>query len=82
MGGMKLLIPIAELIDKDAELVRLGKNLDKIKVEIEKISKKLENPGFVSKAPKAVVENEVKKLADLELKLAGLLEQISKISAL
>ena len=82
VGNMKLLIPIAGLIDKDAELDRLSKLANKARDELDKITKKLANPGFVSKAPKAVVENEKKKLADLEVKISGVAEQIEKISAL
>lgn len=82
VGNMKLLIPIAGLIDKEAELDRLNKLANKTRDELDKITKKLANQGFVSKAPKAVVENEKKKLANLEVKISGVSEQIEKISAL
>ena len=82
VGNMKLLIPIAGLIDKDAELARLNKQKMQVQAEHEKILLKLSNPGFVTKAPAQVVENERKKLADLEVKQSGILEQIEKISAL
>lgn len=82
VGNMKLLIPIAGLIDKDAELERLNKLVNKTRDEFDKITRKLANQGFVSKAPTAVVDNEKKKLAVLEIKIAGVAEQIEKISAL
>ncbi len=82
VDNMKLLIPIAGLIDQDAELDRLNKLASKTRDELDKTAKKLANQGFVSKAPEAVVENEKKKLADLEARLSGIVEQTEKISAL
>lgn len=82
LRNMKLLIPIAGLIDKDAELGRLNKLAQQIQGELEKIISKLDNQGFVSQAPKQVVENERKKLSDLEVKKSGIAEQIEKITAL
>lgn len=82
VGRMRILVPIAGLIDKDAELERLGKQLGRFADEIHRTRKKLDNKGFVSKAPRAVVDNERTKLADLHAKKAGIAEQIHKISAL
>ncbi len=64
VGEMKVLIPMAGLIDKAAELARLEKEIGKITSDMERISKKLENPNFVDKAPAAVVQKEKDKLAD------------------
>jgi hypothetical protein len=55
VGDMKILIPMAGLIDKDAELKRLDKEIGKLRGDIERIEKKLANPSFVDKAPAAVV---------------------------
>ena len=46
------------LIDKESELTRLSKELTKKNKEFEAIKKKLENPNFIEKAPKAIVEKE------------------------
>ncbi|HDK38505.1 MAG TPA: valine--tRNA ligase, partial [Thiolapillus brandeum] len=62
VGEMKLLIPLADLIDKDAELKRLKKELVKLQSEVERAEKKLSNPGFTDKAPEAVVQKEQQKL--------------------
>ncbi len=51
-------LPLAGLIDLDAEKARLDKEMDKIRAEIEKLEKKLGNPNFVEKAPAAVVEEQ------------------------
>jgi valyl-tRNA synthetase len=80
VGEMKILIPIAGLIDKEAELVRLEKEMQKIQKELPRIMAKLSNPSFVDKAPAQVLENEKAKLAALESSLANLQQQFAKIS--
>ncbi len=82
VGNMKVLIPIAGLIDKDAELKRLGKQIEAIDKEMTSISTKLGNKGFVAKAPKAVVEKERQKLEDLGFRKSGISEQLEKIALL
>jgi len=82
IGEMKLLIPMAGLIDKEAEQTRLNKDLDRKGSERERIKKKLGNPDFVEKAPAAVVEKEKKKAEDLESAIKQLEEQLQKIAAL
>jgi len=82
VGEMEILVPMAGLIDKDAELARLNKEVDKIQKDFGRIESKLNNPKFVDKAPEAVVQKERDKLADLKSALAKLEEQIEKIQAL
>ena len=57
-GTMEILVPMENLIDKESELTRLSKELAKKNKEFEAIKKKLENPNFIEKAPKAIVEKE------------------------
>ena len=82
VGKMKLLIPLAGLIDKDAELARLDKEIGKLRADIERIDKKLANPSFVDKAPAAVVQKERDRLNDQGAALADLVAQQTRISAL
>ncbi len=82
VGSMSLLIPLAGLIDKQAELDRLDKNMKKLQAEIARIRGKLGNAGFVDKAPEAVVNKEREKLAENESALASLQAQADKIKAL
>lgn len=82
LGEMKILIPLAGLIDKDAELARLTKEIGKIESNLEKSNAKLSNPGFADKAPEAVVNKERERIAEMESALIKLKEQFAKISAL
>ncbi|WKD28931.1 valine--tRNA ligase [Halomonas sp. KG2] len=82
VGDMEVLVPMADLIDKDAELNRLAKEIDKQDKLIGGIEKKLGNEGFIAKAPEAVVEKERGKLAEFQAAKQLLEEQRTKISAL
>jgi len=82
VGEMKLLIPLAGLIDKDAELARLSKEMGKLQNNLEKSNAKLNNPHFADKAPEAVVNKERERVAEMDKALKQLQEQADKISAL
>jgi valyl-tRNA synthetase len=82
VGEMKVLIPMAGLIDKEAELKRLAKEIARIEADVERTRGKLANPSFVDKAPAAVVRKERDKIAEQETALAKLREQEDKIRAL
>ncbi|MCX7571387.1 valine--tRNA ligase [Tumebacillus sp. DT12] len=62
--GAELFLPLAGLIDIDAEIARLEKEAKKLDGEVERIEKKLNNQGFVAKAPADVIEAEKAKLVD------------------
>jgi len=82
VGGMKILIPMAGLIDQEAELERLGKTIGKLEVDLEQTRKKLANPNFVGEAPPAVVQKERDKITEQQAALVKLKEQTEKIRAL
>lgn len=82
VGDMEILVPMAGLIDKDAECARLQKEIDKLDKEVAKINGKLGNASFVDKAPAAVVEKEKTRLVDFEGQLVKLKEQHGKIAEL
>ena len=82
VGDMEILIPMAGFIDKDAEVERLVKSVEKLEKEIERVNNKLGNPGFTDKAPAAVIEKEKEKAAGFTRDIAKLKEQIEKIKAL
>lgn len=82
VGEMKLLIPMAGLIDKAAELARLTKEIAKLEKDLERVSGKLANPNYVEKAPAAVVEKEKAKQAEIQSSLEKLKEQLTRIEAM
>ncbi len=79
VGRMKVLIPLAGLIDKAAESARLDKEMERQRQDIERVKKKLANSAFVDKAPSAVVQKERERLARSEAALADLTVQAEKI---
>ena len=82
VGEMEILIPMAGLIDKDAELARITKAMEKIEKDVSRTRGKLGNEKFVSNAPEAVIEKERAKLEEGEKALAKLKEQFETIKAL
>lgn len=75
----KIYIPMAELVDFAAEKERLQKEKDKTQKDLDFFLKKLSNPGFVNKAPAAVVEKDKASAEKLKEKIAKLEESISKL---
>jgi valyl-tRNA synthetase len=82
VGDLSVLIPMAGLIDKEAELARLDKAIEKLEKETAKVRGKLSNENFVSKAPAAVIEKEQAKLTEAESTLTKTLAQKAQIAAL
>jgi valyl-tRNA synthetase len=82
VGEMKLLIPMAGLIDQDAELQRLDKEIAKLRSDIERIEGKLANPSFAAKAPAAVVQKERDRRGEQTAALENLTAQRERIARL
>ena len=79
LDNMKLHIPMAGLIDLDAEKARLAKELKRIEIEIGKCRGKLASDTFVANAPPAVVEQERQRLLDWNAQQIALSEQLAKL---
>jgi len=82
LGEMKLLIPLYGLIDKEAELIRLSRELDKKSGELNNCEQKLANAAFIDRAPAAVVEKEQARAAELRSAISSLKEQQQRIQSL
>jgi valyl-tRNA synthetase len=80
-GEMKLLVPMAGLIDKDAELARLDKAIAKLAGDREKTATRVGNPNF-GKAPEPVQQQARELLAKQDGELAALHAQRARIAAL
>jgi len=81
ISGAVVYVPLAELIDLDAEIEKLTKEQAKLNQEIERIDKKLNNQGFVAKAPAAVVEEQKTKRADYSEQLTATTARIAQLQA-
>jgi valyl-tRNA synthetase len=81
-GDLEILVPMAGLIDVEAELARLDREIDKLGTEATKLSGKLSNPKFADNAPAEVVAKERQKLEDFEGSLSQLQEKRSAIAAM
>ncbi len=75
-------MPMKELVDIEGELARLNKDLQKAIVDKEFFEKKLNNQGFVAKAPAAVIEQQRQGLAKALDKIKMIEESIAEIKAL
>ena len=82
VGEMEVLVPMAGLIDVDAEMARLGREQDKLTKEIGRLSGKLGNAKFVDNAPVDVVAREKEKLSNAETTLHQLQDQVTRLKSL
>lgn len=76
--GVEIFIPLDELVDFEKEKERLNKEKDKALSEIKRVEGKLNNPGFVNKAPEILVEEEKAKKEKYEEMLKSIEERLAK----
>ena len=81
-GDVEIIVPLRGLVNVEEEEKRLGKEIAKIEKDIEFLSKKLENPSFVERAPADVVEKEREKIGEFANKKKLLEESLEKIQRL
>ena len=79
-GSMRLLVPMAGIIDTEAEAARLKKQREKVLTDLGRSQGKLANESFVNNAPAAVVTQEQQRVADFEQQLAKLDEQLLQLA--
>jgi len=80
VGEATLVLPLAGLIDLDAERARLGKERAKVAEEARKIAQKLGNADFVARAKEEVVEENRERLATAESEMARLDAALGRIA--
>jgi valyl-tRNA synthetase len=76
VGGVEVYLPLAGMIDLDAERVRLQKEVAKAEVQTARSRKSLDNPAFVAKAPPEVVQKERERLSELQAQAEKLRGQL------
>jgi valyl-tRNA synthetase len=82
LGGMRILVPLAGLIDVAGERDRLSKQLQRARDDLAKSRKKLENQSFVANAPEEVVAKENARVEEFAQRAAQLERQIEKLAEL
>ncbi len=78
-GGIELYLPLAGMIDLEAELERWQKEVAQLEKRIAASRTKLANTGFTDKAPPEVVAKEREKLADLELQAGKIWARLKEL---
>ncbi len=82
LGDLEILVPLAGLIDGDAEADRLERRLDKLGKDLGRSRARLENPAFRDRAPAGVVEKERGRTVEIESSIARLRAQLETLRSL
>ena len=79
--GVELRVPLSGLVNREELLAKLGKDALKLETEVMKIRKRLDNPGFVAKAPPEVIVKDRALADEMESRLAKVRDNMSRILA-
>ena len=80
VGDLKVMVPLAGLIDIDAERARINREIDRKKADLKRIEGKLNNEKFVRNAPPPVVEKERNRATESRTALTALQEQLRSLA--
>jgi len=80
IGGVTVFMPLAGMVDLEAERKRLEKELDQIAGQIERSEQLLSNKDFTGKAPPEIIQREQDKLEDLKSSQAAIQERLTTLS--
>ncbi len=81
VSASKIIVPLADLIDLDAEIARQQKKLDKLTVEKKSMLGRINNPKFVANAPKELIEQTKARVSEIEIQEKTILDLISSLKA-
>ena len=79
VDGLEIGLPLAGILDFEAEAARLNKEIGAVSAEVKKISAKLNNPGFLAKAPEAVVAENRRRIDEEETRMAALEAALNRL---
>ena len=79
INGVKIFIPLDELVDFEKEIERLSKEKAKLESEIKRVNGKLSNEGFVAKAPEALINAEKAKKEKFEEMMKSVVERLESL---
>jgi len=80
VDGLEIGLPLADILDFEAEAARLNKEIGAVEAEMKKISAKLDNPGFLAKAPEAIVEENRRRFDEEQTKRDALQAALKRLS--
>ncbi|WP_333870142.1 valine--tRNA ligase [Desulforamulus putei] len=78
--GVEIFVPLKGLIDLDKEMARLNKELKAVQADLARVQGKLNNQGFLAKAPADVIEKERAKEQELTMKANALQDRLAMLS--
>ncbi|CAN5119785.1 valine--tRNA ligase [soil metagenome] len=81
LGNMKILVPMAGIIDAEAELERLRRDIARLQVDLARSRSKLDNSDFVRNAPPAIVQQERSRVTETQEAIARLEQQRERVAA-
>lgn len=82
VGEMRLFVPLKGIVDPDAEIARLQKEIGKLQKESDTVEKKLANESFLAKAHPEAVQKQKDRQAELSGKLLTLREGLDRMESL
>jgi valyl-tRNA synthetase len=82
LGQLEILVPMAGLIEPQAELERLAKRQRRAQSESHKLQSKLANSDFAKNAPAEVIAKDQQRLGELRIEIAQLAAQVERVTAL
>jgi valyl-tRNA synthetase len=82
VGEMEVLVPMANFLDKEAEIARLTKEINKLEKDLTRIQSKLGNAKFIDKAPAEVVDKEQEKLENTQKAISTFIQQLKRVKSL
>lgn len=81
IDGVKIFIPLDELVDFAKEIERLNKEKSKLEGEIKRVNGKLSNQGFLAKAPESLIEEEKAKKEKFEEMMKSVEERLANLES-
>ncbi len=81
VSASKIILPLADLIDLDAEIARQQKKLDKLTAEKKSLSGRINNPKFVANAPQELIEQTKSRISEIEIQEKTISELIQSLKA-
>ena len=81
VSASKIILPLADLIDLDAEIARQQKKLDKLTAEKKSLSGRINNPKFVANAPQELIEQTKSRISEIEIQEKTISDLIQSLKA-